>query len=105
MNKDRGSLKIFFIALCLGAALSFFSSTAALAQCAMCKSAVTNATSAAKLSRSLNLGTIILFIPPVTIFCTLFFVAYRKARRANPLEEGQSQSPGGRLFITREDGN
>lgn len=57
-------------------------SSAAFAQCAMCKNSVTGSPSAAKLSESLNFAIIILLIPPVLIFCGIFFVAYRhrKAR-------------------------
>jgi hypothetical protein len=53
-----------------------------MAQCALCKNAVTGSPSAAKLSESLNFAIIVLLIPPVLIFCGIFFVAYRhrKAR-------------------------
>jgi H+/Cl- antiporter ClcA len=56
--------------------------SAAFAQCAMCKNAVTGSPNAAKLSESLNFAIIILLIPPVLIFCGLFALAYRyrKAR-------------------------
>jgi hypothetical protein len=55
-----------------------------LAQCALCKNAVTGSPDAAKLSESLNFAIIILLIPPVLIFCGIFVVAfrYRKSREA-----------------------
>ena len=53
-----------------------------LAQCALCKNAVTGSPDAAKLSESLNFAIIILLIPPVLIFCGIFVIAfrYRKSR-------------------------
>jgi hypothetical protein len=62
-----------------------------LAQCAMCKNAVTGSPDAGRLSESLNLAIIVMLIPPVLIFCGIFFLAfrYRKARGAD------SQSTGG----------
>ena len=49
----------------------------------MCKNAVTGSPEAAKLSASLNFAIIILLIPPVVIFCGIFFLAfrYRKSRK------------------------
>jgi heme/copper-type cytochrome/quinol oxidase subunit 2 len=57
-------------------------SLSAMAQCAMCKTAVTGSPEAAKLSQSLNFAVLILLIPPVLIFCGIFVLAYRhrKAR-------------------------
>ena len=49
--------------------------TFALAQCAMCK--VSAAASGSGAADSLNLAILVLLIPPVTIFCAIFIVAYR----------------------------
>ncbi|HEX8920691.1 MAG TPA: hypothetical protein VF766_04400 [Pyrinomonadaceae bacterium] len=59
-----------------------------LAQCAMCKNAVTGSPEAARLSQSLNFAILILLIPPVLIFCGIFFVAnkYRKSRAVAEVE-------------------
>ena len=43
------------------------------AQCSMCRAALNNANNA-KFIRNLNLGILVLLIPPVTIFCSLFIV-------------------------------
>ena len=51
---------------------------AALAQCPLCRSAVQNAGD--RTARTLNLAIVVLLIPPVTIFCAIFAVVYRKAR-------------------------
>jgi hypothetical protein len=34
-------------------------------------------------ARTMNLGIIVLLIPPVAIFCTIFAVAYRKGHGAD----------------------
>jgi hypothetical protein len=51
--------------------------TAVLAQCAMCKASVAGAEGAAIVARNLNLAVLFLLIPPVTIFCAIFFMAYK----------------------------
>ena len=53
------------------------------AQCSMCKTAL----SGAKMARSLNLGILVLVIPPVTIFCSIFVVALKHHHKASRLEE------------------
>jgi heme/copper-type cytochrome/quinol oxidase subunit 2 len=61
----------------LGAAtLLALSYSPALAQCAMCKAAAAGASGGA-LGRNLNTAILVLLVPPVTIFCAIFFVAYR----------------------------
>ena len=51
-------------------------STTADAQCSMCRAAL-NSTNNARFVRNLNLGILVLLIPPVTIFCSLFIVLRR----------------------------
>jgi Na+-driven multidrug efflux pump len=48
------------------------------AQCAMCR-AVLKGSHDPKLMRNLNIGVLVLLIPPVTIFCSIF-VILRKYR-------------------------
>jgi len=50
-------------------------SDSAFAQCAMCRGSVTQA-----FARNLNLAIVVLFVPPVSIFATIFFVAFRKRK-------------------------
>ena len=50
----------------------------ALAQCPLCRSAVQNAGD--RTARTLNLAIIVLLIPPVSIFCAIFAVVYRKTK-------------------------
>ena len=46
------------------------------AQCSMCRAALTNSTNA-RFIRGLNLGVLVLLIPPVAIFCSVFVVLKR----------------------------
>ena len=46
------------------------------AQCSMCRAALNNAANA-KFIRNLNIGVLVLFVPPVAIFCTLFIALKR----------------------------
>jgi hypothetical protein len=65
--------------LALGAALVvvslFLLTTDADAQCAMCKMAA--ASSGASAQRALGIGSLVLLIPPVAIFCSFIVVVYR----------------------------
>jgi hypothetical protein len=58
------------VALC---ALSV--SDSALAQCAMCRAGLPQA-----FARNLNLAIVVLFVPPVTMFAAIFFVAFRNRK-------------------------
>lgn len=73
--------------------LALLCAPTALAQCAMCKAAV--AASGNSAADTLNTAILVLLIPPVMIFCAIFFVAYRlragaqqgEAARETPKEE------------------
>ena len=56
--------------------LILLSSDAALAQCSMCK-AVLSSTRDANFIRGYNIGVLVLLVPPVTIFCSIFVVLRR----------------------------
>ena len=60
------------------AALLVLLAVPADAQCAMCR-AVLKGSHDPKLMRNLNFGVVVLLIPPVTIFCSIF-VILRKYR-------------------------
>ena len=60
---------VSFIALCC---LLF--SDSALAQCVMCRASLSGSSS---FVRNLNIGVFVLLVPPVSIFCTIFFLAFR----------------------------
>jgi hypothetical protein len=60
-------------AIALGALLIF--TMPGDAQCSMCRTALTGADSA--FIRNFNIGVLVLLIPPVTIFCSIFVVLKR----------------------------
>lgn len=72
MNRDRILLLIVFSAVII---LVGFDS--APAQCAMCKATIENSTDAAAASKGLSLASLVLLVPPVTIFAGLFGLIYR----------------------------
>jgi hypothetical protein len=51
--------------------------TTTLAQCVMCRASLGNNHS---FIRNFNIGVLVLLIPPVSIFCTVFIVAMRYRR-------------------------
>ena len=59
-------------------ALMALAAVGAEAQCALCRAALEKAGD--QTARTINLGILVLLIPPVAIFCTIFAVAYRKAK-------------------------
>jgi hypothetical protein len=49
----------------------------ALAQCAMCKAAVAGSAEAGRVASGMNLGVLVLLVPPVLLFCAFIVVLYR----------------------------
>jgi hypothetical protein len=54
-----------------------FGATTTLAQCVMCRASLGNNSS---FIRNFNIGVLVLLIPPVSIFCTIFIIAYKHRR-------------------------
>ena len=50
----------------------------ALAQCPLCRSGLQQAGD--QTARTMNLAILVLLIPPASIFCAIFAVAYRKSK-------------------------
>jgi hypothetical protein len=75
----RRKIKFTLAAVCAIKAL-FASYSTALAQCAMCRTGVASSPEAAKLAESLNLAIIVLLIPPVLIFCGIFYAVLRQRK-------------------------
>ena len=78
MNKRH----ITIFALACGAALFLLCAPEAFAQCAMCKTAV--AAGGEKAARTMNIAMLVLLVPPVTIFCAVFALVYK---RRDPVPE------------------
>jgi hypothetical protein len=72
---------LLFRALVLLAVLGLLA-LPALAQCPLCKLAVETSAQGKMMARGLNLGILVLLVPPVTVFCSIFAYAFkhRKAR-------------------------
>jgi hypothetical protein len=51
-------------------------SSSAFGQCSMCRTALTSANNALFV-RNFNIGVLVLLVPPVTIFCSIFVVLKR----------------------------
>jgi hypothetical protein len=62
----------------VAAAVLLLAHTYAEAQCSMCRASLTSVTNA-KFIRNFNIGVLVLLVPPVSIFCTIF-VVLRKYR-------------------------
>ena len=73
-----------FVAALVLCALAAFLPAEAVAQCPLCRSALQQAGD--QTARTMNLAILVLLIPPVSIFCTIFAVAYRR-RNAEGEEE------------------
>lgn len=56
-------------------------STSAFAQCSMCRAALAGSNNALFI-RNFNIGVLVLLLPPVTIFCSIF-VALRRYKAAD----------------------
>jgi hypothetical protein len=65
---------LLFIGLAAGVVLLV--SGDAEAQCSMCRAALTSSSNS-RFVRGLNLGVLVLLIPPVTIFCSIFVLLRR----------------------------
>lgn len=72
MNRRR-----VLLLLVLATLIVFVGSDHTLAQCAMCKASIENSTDAAAASKGLNMASLVLLIPPVTLFAGLFGLFYR----------------------------
>ena len=56
--------------------LLLFLSTPADAQCSMCRAVLTNSNNG-QFIRNFNIGILVLLVPPVSIFCSIFIVLRR----------------------------
>jgi len=69
------------LAVCFAVAAVFAGEITSLAQCGMCKTALAGSSNALFI-RNFNIGVLVLLIPPVTIFCSIF-IALRRHRTAD----------------------
>lgn len=71
---EVSSKRVLFLIVAM-AMLILLDGTAA-AQCSMCRTALTGSNNALFI-RNFNIGVLVLLIPPVTIFCSIFFALKR----------------------------
>ena len=55
------------------AAVVLLANTYAEAQCSMCRASLTSVTNS-RFIRNFNIGVLVLLVPPVSIFCSIFIV-------------------------------
>jgi len=75
-NIDRKVWR-FVVAALVVAGLSALLCESAMAQCVMCRASLTNNSA---FVRNLNIGVLVLLVPPVSIFCAIFILAIRNRR-------------------------
>ncbi|HEU4836528.1 MAG TPA: hypothetical protein VFS90_19005 [Pyrinomonadaceae bacterium] len=66
------------VLLVFAAAVVLLANTYAEAQCSMCRASLTSVTNS-RFIRNFNIGVLVLLVPPVSIFCSIF-IALRKYR-------------------------
>jgi hypothetical protein len=84
MARPERALYVLFVAALMLATLAALWPAEAQAQCALCRTAVQNGDGTA---RTMNLAILVLLIPPVAIFCSIFGIAYKKIKKDD--EEGE----------------
>ena len=68
----NSSLRRVLILVVFAVAVVLLAHTYAEAQCSMCRASLTSVNS--RFMRNFNIGVLVLLIPPVSIFCSLFIV-------------------------------
>jgi len=66
------------VLVAFAAVVVLLANTYADAQCSMCRASLTSVTNS-RFIRNFNIGVLVLLLPPVSIFCTIF-IALRKYR-------------------------
>ncbi|HKR14342.1 MAG TPA: hypothetical protein VJT15_19910 [Pyrinomonadaceae bacterium] len=66
---------LLFLVLAAGILL-FFANVDVAAQCSMCRASLTSSNNS-RLIRGFNIGVLVLLVPPVTIFCSIFILMRR----------------------------
>ncbi len=85
--KSFAKLRFTLLVLLTALVITLFGPTA-LAQCAMCKASLTGSNNAFFI-RNFNIGVLVLLVPPVAMFCSIFIVLRRHTRKD---EEVDSES-------------
>ena len=89
MRLARKFRRVAAVALMLAALWA--SPAPARAQCPLCRTAVQQ--SGDQTARTMNLAILVLLVPPVSIFCTIFVVAYKKRKGDDEEDDDQGLEP------------
>jgi hypothetical protein len=79
---------LLFVLLAIGIVLVFSLDT--YAQCSMCK-AVLSGSNNGKFIRNLNIGVLVLLLPPASIFCSIFIILRRHRGEGTPEDHEDPQ--------------
>ena len=90
MGRQAGKVRRAAAALLTFAALLAWPAVAA-AQCPMCRTGLQQADD--RTASTMNLAILVLLIPPVSIFCAIFVVAYRRRDGADGGDGDQGLDP------------
>jgi di/tricarboxylate transporter len=82
-------LVVAFAALVLTAAVAFALAPESAAQCAMCRTAV--AAGGERVAKTMNAAMLVLLVPPVAIFCSIFAVVARGRKSSAESERDDSR--------------
>ena len=77
MRRRGRVFQLIFATLAL-AAMTALSAADALAQCPLCRTALEHGGDAA--ARTMNIAILVLLVHPVSVFCSIFAIAYRKRK-------------------------
>ena len=69
----KSSWRRVLVLLVFAVAVVLLANTFAEAQCSMCRASLTSVTNS-RFIRNFNIGVLVLLIPPVSIFCSIFLV-------------------------------
>jgi len=64
------------VLICVAAVVLLLAHNYAEAQCSMCRASLTSVTNS-RFVRNFNIGVLVLLVPPVSIFCTIFVLLKR----------------------------
>jgi hypothetical protein len=74
------SWRRFLVLLVFAVAVVLLANTYADAQCSMCRASLTSVTNS-RFMRNFNIGVLVLLVPPVSIFCSIFIVLRKYSSR------------------------
>jgi len=76
----NSSWRRVLVLVVFAAAVVLLANTYADAQCSMCRASLTSVTNS-RFIRNFNIGVLVLLIPPVSIFCSIFVVLKKYSGR------------------------